>query len=371
MSRTRTLRSINGLGLVAATVLLVGCGGGTGGGDWTAPPDPNRAKEQGETITTYGMPDDWANYGEQIKTFCADYQIKGCNHVDTDMTSAEEIQRYDAEKNNPVAIFSDIGLAYGPIASAKGVVPPYLPPSAEKLPAELKAKPGEGGWMATFVGVPSILVNVDALAAKGLTPPRDWADLAKPEYKGLVGVRPPGKAGEGDAFFMALVVTTGGSWGNFDSGIALAKQIAPNLAGQAGNAELAEKGEIPIQIKYDFNNIANAKALREKGINVEVFIPASGSIYAPSGMMVNKYNTKQMDLAKLYMEYLLSDKAQTIFAKFGARPILYVLGKVDIPADARANWLPDEQYAKVKQIDFTQVQPAEIGKIWEEQVLAP
>lgn len=355
----------------AALIALAACGGGGGGGDWKAAPDANAAKDQGQTITTYGMPDDWANYGEQIKTFCAKYEIKGCNHVDTDMTSAEEIQRYDAEKNNPTAIFSDIGLAYGPVASEKKVNPPYLPPNADKLPPEFKAKPGEGGWMATFVGVPSILVNLDALKAKGLEAPQDWADLAKPEYKGLIGVRPPGRAGEGDAFFMALVVTTGGSWGNFDSGIALAKQIAPNLAGQPGDVALAEKGEIPILIKYDFNNIAIAASLKQKGINVDVFIPASGSVYAPSGMMVNGYNTKQMDLAKVYMDFLLTDEAQAIFAKFGARPILYVLGKIDLPAEAKASWLPDAQYANVKQIDFTQVKPADIATIWDEQVLAP
>jgi putative spermidine/putrescine transport system substrate-binding protein len=248
------------------------------------------------------------------------------------------------------------------------VVPPFLPPGAAQLPDSLKAVSGKGGWVATFVGVPSILVNLDALKAKGIEPPTDWADLAKPEYKGLVGVRPPGKAGEGDAFFMALVSTTGGSWGNFDSGIALAKKIAPNLAAQPGNAELAEKGEIPILIKYDFNNIAIAQTLRAKGIDVEVFIPPSGSVYAPSGMMVNGYNTKQMDVAKLFMDFVLTPDAQTIFAKFGARPIMYVLGKLDLPAEAKASWLPDDQYAKVQQIDFTKVSPAQIDTIWTEQV---
>jgi putative spermidine/putrescine transport system substrate-binding protein len=348
---------------------LAACGGpGASANPWSGPPDPAKAKAEGATLVTYGMPDDWANYGEIIKAFCAKYEIAGCAHQDTDMTSAEEIQRYDAEKNNPVAIFSDIGLAYGPLASAKGVVPPYLPPSADQLPAELKAKPGEGGWVATFVGVPSILVNLDALAAKGIAVPTDWADLAKPEYQGLVGVRTPGKAGEGDAFFMALVLATGGSWGNFDSGIALAKQIAPNLNGQAGNADLAEKGEIPILIKYDFNNIAIAKALQAKGINVKVFIPPSGSIYAPSGMMVNGYNTAQADIAKLYMDFVLSTEAQTLFAKFGARPILSVLGKLQLPAEATADWLPDSQYANVKQIDFTKVDPVQVGTIWTDQV---
>jgi putative spermidine/putrescine transport system substrate-binding protein len=361
-------RAMRILGPAMAALVVAACSGGSGGADWTKPADAEAAKSEGATLTTYGMPNDWANYGDVISAFCAKYAIAGCDHVDTDMTSAEEIQRYDAEKNNPVAIFSDIGLAYGPIASDKGVVPPFLPPGAAQLPDSLKAVSGKGGWVATFVGVPSILVNLDALKAKGIEPPTDWADLAKPEYKGLVGVRPPGKAGEGDAFFMALVSTTGGSWGNFDSGIALAKKIAPNLAAQPGNAELAEKGEIPILIKYDFNNIAIAQTLRAKGIDVEVFIPPSGSVYAPSGMMVNGYNTKQMDVAKLFMDFVLTPDAQTIFAKFGARPIMYVLGKLDLPAEAKASWLPDDQYAKVQQIDFTKVSPAQIDTIWTEQV---
>ncbi|HET9681079.1 MAG TPA: extracellular solute-binding protein [Candidatus Limnocylindrales bacterium] len=368
--RHRSPRVLALLGAVTLVVAACSAGPSANANPWSGAPDAAKAKTEGATLVTYGMPDDWANYGAIIQAFCAKYQIAGCVHQDTDMTSAEEIQRYDAEKNNAVAIFSDIGLAYGPLASAKGVVPDYLPPNADQLPANLKAQPGKGGWVATFVGVPSILVNLDALKAKNLQPPADWADLAKPEYKGLVGVRTPGKAGEGDAFFMALVTSTGGSWGNFDSGIALAKQIAPNLNGQAGNADLAEKGEIPILVKYDFNNIAIAKTLQAKGINTEVIIPSSGSIYAPSGMMVNGYNTRQTDIAKLYMDFVLSTDAQTLFAKFGARPILSVLGKLQLPADATADWLPDSQYTNVKQIDFTQVDPTKIDSIWTDQVTA-
>ena len=365
--RRRAALAFPALGLVAA--LLAACAGGPSSA-WSGAPDAAKAKTEGATLVTYGMPDSWANYGQIIQAFCTKYQIAGCVHQDTDMTSAEEIQRYDAEKNNPVAIFSDIGLAYGPIASSKGVVPPYLPPSADQLPSNLKAQPGKGGWVATFVGVPSILVNTDALTTKNLPVPHDWADLANPAYKGLIGVRTPGKAGEGDAFFMALVTSTGGSWGNFASGIALAKKIAPNLNGQAGNADLAEKGEIPILIKYDFNNIAIADALQAKGVHTQIFIPSSGSIYAPSAMMVNGYNTSQTDVAKLYMDYVLSSDAQTLFAKFGARPILSVLGKLQLSADAKADWLPDSQYTNVKQIDFTQVDPTQIGTIWTNQVTA-
>src|SRR2546422_10703855 len=95
------------------------------------------------------------------------------------MPSKEEITRFDAEKNKPVAVFSDIGIAFGPVAEARAVLPPYLPPNAKYLPAGLKAK--TGGWGATFVGVPSIIVNTDGVK----NPPKTWDDLRNAQYHGL------------------------------------------------------------------------------------------------------------------------------------------------------------------------------------------
>ncbi len=109
--------------------------------------------------------------------------------------------------------------------------------------------------------------------------------------------------------------------------------------------------------------------MKEKGINAEVVIPGV-SIYAPSALMLNKYHTNKMDASKLFMEYVLSDEGQEIFAKFGARPIRYVLGDLKLPDSAKTNWLPESQYAEVKQVkDWTKVDPETLGSFWKEQVL--
>jgi hypothetical protein len=65
-------------------------------------------------------------------------------HTDTDMSSLQEITKYNDEKGNPVAMFSDIGLLYGKVANEQNAVPPYLPPSAEKLPAGYKGTRAAG-----------------------------------------------------------------------------------------------------------------------------------------------------------------------------------------------------------------------------------
>jgi putative spermidine/putrescine transport system substrate-binding protein len=328
---------------------------------WDSPPDLAKAAEQAKDFQTYGMPDDWANYRGVLKAFAEKYGFE-LRRTDTDMTSMEEITKYDAEKANPVAVCSDIGLIYGPIAEDVGVVPPYLPPSAATLPAGLKA--ASGGWVATFTGVPAIIVNTDVLS----TVPESWDDLLAEEFTGKIGIRDPRTAGEGAVAFLAWAYANGGDETNLAPGVEFAQKLLPQFAPKEGLPEL-EKGEIPVAIKYDFNALAWSAAAKEKGINTTVVIPGV-SVYGPSALMINKYNTAKADLAKLLLDFALADEAQTAFAEFGARPIRYILGDLDLPDAAKAKWLPDENYADVRQVeDWSKVDAQTLAESWDVDVL--
>jgi putative spermidine/putrescine transport system substrate-binding protein len=328
---------------------------------WESPPDLARAAEQARDFQTYGMPDDWANYGGVLKAFAEKYGFE-LRRTDTDMTSMEEITKYDAEKANPVVVSSDIGLIYGPIAEEVGVVPPYLPPSAETLPAGLKGT--NGGWVATFTGVPAIIVNTDVIS----TVPESWDDLLGEEFTGKIGIRDPRTAGEGAVAFLAWAYANGGDETNLAPGVEFAQKLLPQFAPKEGLPEL-EKGEIPVAIKYDFNALAWSAAAKEKGINTTVVIPGV-SVYGPSALMINKYNTAKADLAKLLLDFALADEAQTAFAEFGARPIRYILGDLELPDAAKAKWLPDENYADVRQVeDWSKVDAQTLAESWDVDVL--
>lgn len=331
--------------------------------DWTLPPDLEAARLEAAVYTTYGMPDTWANYGEVLELMAKKYGYTS-QHIDTDMSSMEEILKFEAERNNPVAISSDIGILFGPVAEARGVVPPYMPPSAEKLPAGLKSK--TGGWVATFTGVPAMIVNTDVVK----NVPQSWEDLLKPEYTGLVSaVDASGMGGTQMALFLAWAYAFGGSETDLAPGADYARKLLPQMASAESNALTFERGEVPIQLKYDFNCIAQANAMREKGINCEVIIP-KGTIYAPSATMINTFNVEKMNIAKVFIDFVLSDEAQTAFAKFGARPIRWVLGDLDLPAEARAGWLPDELYADVIQIaDWSVIDVAQLAQYWVDEVM--
>jgi putative spermidine/putrescine transport system substrate-binding protein len=333
---------------------------------WQAPPDEAAAAEQAREIVTYGMPDDWANYGEVFKGFQASLGVTDGTHIDTDMSSLEEITKFDAEKANPAAMFSDIGMLWGNVATERGVVPPYLPPSAEQLPEGYKGS--TGGWVATFAGVPAFVVNVDALGGGEL--PRTWDDLLRADLKGKVGSPgDPRSSGTAQTTFLAWAYAHGGDATNLEPGIEYAKQIIQQFNAADASTDLLEKGEIALWIRYDFNCQAAVAQLTEKGINAQTVIPDI-SIYAPSAVMSNRYNVAKKDAIQLFLEYVLSDEAAAAFAKFGARPIRYVLGQQELPAEATANWLPEEDYAGVVVVeDFTALDANTISTAWDEGVL--
>ena len=81
------------------------------------------AKAEG-AVNSVGMPDDWANWKGTWEDLAKKYGLK---HIDTDMSSAQEIAKFAAEKDNASADIGDVGAAFGPIAVKQGVVQPYKP----------------------------------------------------------------------------------------------------------------------------------------------------------------------------------------------------------------------------------------------------
>ncbi|RMP03459.1 hypothetical protein ALQ29_05337, partial [Pseudomonas marginalis pv. marginalis] len=70
------------------------------------------AKAEG-AVNSVGMPDDWANWKGTWEDLASKYGLK---HIDTDMSSAQEIAKFKAEKDNASADIGDVGAAFGPIA---------------------------------------------------------------------------------------------------------------------------------------------------------------------------------------------------------------------------------------------------------------
>lgn len=73
------------------------------------------AKKEG-AVYSVGMPDSWANW----KGTWADLgEVYGLKHQDTDMSSAQEIAKFSAEKTNATADIGDVGFAFARVAVKK------------------------------------------------------------------------------------------------------------------------------------------------------------------------------------------------------------------------------------------------------------
>jgi putative spermidine/putrescine transport system substrate-binding protein len=367
ISRRGMLQGAAALGMASAVPAFGGPGRGVAfaqEGDWAAAVDMEKAKAGAAHLYTYGMPGDWANYGEVYKAFQESLGITDGQHTDTDMSSLEEITKFDAEKSNPVAMFADIGMTFGAVATEREVVPSYLPPLAADLPEGYKG--ATGGWVATYAGVPALVVNTAAAPSI----PTSWQDLLAPEWTGKLGSPgDPRSSGTAQTTFIAWSYANGGDSENMEPGVEFAKKIIAQYNSADSSIDLMEKGEIAAWIRYDFNCAAAVNALKEKGIEAQVVIPGV-SIYAPSALMLNKYKTDTMDTAKAFAEFVLGDEAAAAFARFGARPIRYVLGKQELPDDVKTNWLPEEQYKDVVVVEnFTALNAEDIATLWDDEVL--
>ena len=112
-----------------------------------------QAKEEGE-LASAAMPDTWANWGETWQEYTDTY---GIEHVDTDMSSAEEISLFETEGTDATKDIGDVGQAFGPVAEEQGVTLPYKTSYWDSIPDW--AKDDDGDWIIGYYGTMSVIVN--------------------------------------------------------------------------------------------------------------------------------------------------------------------------------------------------------------------
>ena len=339
---------------VAAAVALTSCGSADTSAE--APAPAAAAGGSGQVIT-YNSPAEWGNYGEVLSTFTAKTGIAAPNDP---KNSGQTLAALQAEKDAPVADVAYAGIAFGDQLVQSGVLQPYTPAGSEAVPADLKAD--DGSWTAVHTGTIAFLVNTDHL--DGAPVPTSWADLTEPEYAGKVGYLDPTQAAVGYSVATAANEALGGSLDDWAPGLAYLKALKANGAvtpAQTATAKVAQ-GEIPILIDTDFNGYK----LRDSGANVEVVIPAEGSLLVPYvvGMVAG---APDADNARTLLDYYFSTEGQQLFAKGYMRPVIG-----DLPADMTAKMLPAADYERATTVDYVQqgeVQPrfieqfkAEVGQ---------
>lgn len=295
------------------------------------------AKKEGE-VNSVGMPDAWANW----KGTWADLKEKyGLNHVDTDMSSAEEIAKFKAEGENATADIGDIGYEFGTIAKSQNVTLPYKPSTWEEIPQW--AKDLDGHWVLGYTGTIAFIVNKDLVTKI----PTSWKELKESDAKVTVGA--VGIASQATNSVLAAAFALGGDEGNIQPAIEYFADLAEEGRLLVNDPSIAtlEKGEVEVGLVWDFNGLNYRDQIDRN--KFEVLIPSDGSLTSGYATIINKY-AKNPNAAKLTREFILSDEGQINLAIGYAKPIRT---NVQLPEDVKAKLLPNEQYKNARPVtDF-------------------
>jgi putative spermidine/putrescine transport system substrate-binding protein len=303
---------------------------------------------QAEDAICYNCPPQWADWATQLTVI---KENLGYDIPHDNKNSGQTLSQLLAEKDNPVADVAYYGVSFGIQATEQGVVDAYKPTHFDEIPEGLKDP--EGRWFTIHSGTLGFFVNVAALEGKPV--PQSWADLLKPEYKGMVGYLDPTSAFVGYAGAVAVNRAMGGSLDDFGPGIEYFKKLAANdpiVPKQTAYARVVS-GEIPILLDYDFNAY---RAKYKDMADVAFVIPAEGTVVVPYVMSLVK-NAPHAEKGKKILDFIMSDKGQAVWANAFLRPIRASA----MSENVAKKFLPESDYARSTPVDYSKMAAVQDG----------
>jgi putative spermidine/putrescine transport system substrate-binding protein len=358
---TQGAMGIGALGGMSA--LLAACGSGSSGGSGGKLPvsldDAGgmdalvKAAQKDGHLNVLAVPPDWANYGEQIKTFTANFNVP-ISSLSPDFSSAEEIQaikRLKGQKRAPDTF--DISPTFALQGTTAGLFSTYKPSTWDTIPDNMKD--ADGHWVGPYWGAISFGTNVDVAKEA----PKTWEDLLNPRYKGMVALDgDPRTAGDAFGAVMAASIANGGSLDDIEPGIeffAKLKKAGNYIPASIEPATIAN-GSTPIAVQWDYLNLANKKKYNGHP-NFEVTIPEVGVLgnYYCDGCSVNAPNPHAV---RLWIEYLMSDEGQLTYIGGYAHPARYddLVKRNKVPQEVADTLPPPDAY---KDVSFPSVKQTE------------
>lgn len=382
MSKKRTGRVL-GL-VVAASLAFTACSSDSDSNDTTAATDAADTTAATEAaapaadltamaadcakegqVNLIAVPDEWANYKGIIASYQAKYPGVKTPVANPDGSSKDEMEAVKTlagQADQPDAV--DVSPAIGAEMAAAGLFEPYKPSTIGEVPAVLQDP--ANNWTASYYGIMAFLTNTKIVP----NPPTSFADLKKPEYKGLVSLNgDPRESGAAFAAVMAASIANGGSADDIAPGIAFFAELkkSGNLGGTDVTKATVLSGETPISIDWSYNLPSLRADLVKAGLTVETKYPSDAVYGGFYGQGLVKGSPHQA-CGKLWLEHLLSDEGALGYLEGGAIPArfeaLVAAGK--ITEDAKKNLPPAELISQIKFLTPEQIAKAKevLGAEW-------
>ena len=273
------------------------------------------AQAEGE-LTVYGSCEE-----EYLAAACEHFQEVFGIKVNYQRLSTGEVQaKIEEEKGNPSADvwFGGTTDPYNVLAK-EDLLEPYAAQNASHLLSDMYKDP-DGKWYGIYKGILGFMVNTDELARLNLEAPADWADLLKPEYKGLIWLSNYNTAGTAKLVINTMIQKYG-----HDEGIQylvdLDKNIEVYTKSGSGPSKNVGTGECVIGIGFLHDGITQ---IVDNGYdNVQLVIPSSGTSFEVGATAIFK-GAAHPNAAKLWIEYALSPECVNLAAQNGSYQFLVI-----------------------------------------------
>jgi len=227
------------------------------------------------------------------------------------LSGGEAVARLEAESANPqVSIWvGGVGLDHI-TAKTKGLTTPYVSRYAGNTPTQYRDP--ENYWIGLYVGPLTIVTNLDRAAELGIEPPTSWADLIKPEYKGLVRMANPNSSGTAYNVLTTMRYVQGGEDQMIDYMKKLDKNIDQYTKSGSAPGKSVAIGEIPVALGYAHDQVK----LKDAGANIKIAAPEEGTGFELASMSLVKGGKDAVNAKKLYDWIISSPVAQKKFTEW-------------------------------------------------------
>ena len=204
--------------------------------------------------------------------------------------------------------------------------------------------------ISTYADILSITYQEDVFKRNKWAPPKAWADLLRPEFKGKL-VIPPVSNTYGLYTLVEFARMNGGSEGNIDPGFDTLKKVAPNVVDWtttfAKIGELMQNEDAAVAV---FGN-ASGWEIKERGVPVNVVIPQPAYMSPTVAGLVDK--APNSEGANVFLNWFLSEKVLSYRAeRFGQSPMNR---DVRVSGGAAQRVLTGDQLKGLAQIDYEKI----------------
>lgn len=213
-----------------------------------------------------------------------------------------------AEKDNPQAdVVWGIAATSLLLLKSEGMLEPYLPAGVEKLDPKFVDSSNPPSWVGMDAYVAALCYNTVEAEKLGLTPPKSWKDLTKPEYKGHVVMPNPNSSGTGFLDVSAWIQMFGEeeAWKFMDS---LHENIAAYTHSGSKPCKMAAAGETVIGVSFEFPG-ANAK---KAGAPIDIIFPEEGSGWEAEATAIIA-GTANFEAAQKLVDWSITKEANEMY----------------------------------------------------------